>query len=345
MERTPPNRRRVVFALRAVTVLVLAGCSNQQMSASNPFMAPDRVPPPATRTIAPGTAAPYYPGDPVPAALNTPPSPAMVTQAQPPVAPAITTPAVPASPNSIPATATPQPLAFSNERTVAIPSDNQDLRFALPAPPPVPPSIPPIGPQPLAASPVATAPAPAQQVVPAAFNSPVASQPTPAAAPIPTATDTSDTSGPWRTPQVPNSGSPVMQAQYVQPQAAQPTMLVAQQPQPQPTPTAPPMPVQLQPVPSPTTVPATIPAGAVDPTLAPPPRMRFPQLDRAVDLVHAAAGREFAAARIAADRLHGAGAERAAANDLGRAVSGDGDGSGARGRFGGERDGWVSSAG
>lgn len=278
MERTPPNRRRVVFALRAVILLALAGCSNQQMSASNPFMAPDRVPPPATRTIAPGTAAPYYPGDPVPAAQNIPPSPTMVAQAQPPVAPAGIAPAAMASalqapPNAPAAASTPQSLAFSNERTVAVPQDNDALRFPLPAPP----SVPPAGPPPLAASQVAAAPAPAQQVVPAAFNSPVASQPMAAATPVPSAsvpsaTDTSDSGGPWRTPQVPNSGSPVMQAQYVQPQAAQPTMLVAQQPQP----TVPAMPVQLQSVPTPNTVPTTVPAAPVDPTLSPPPRMRFP---------------------------------------------------------------------
>ncbi|NOZ38674.1 MAG: hypothetical protein GXP24_00430 [Planctomycetes bacterium] len=33
---------------------------------TNPFLAPNRVPPPATRTLLPGTAQPYYPGDPVP---------------------------------------------------------------------------------------------------------------------------------------------------------------------------------------------------------------------------------------------------------------------------------------
>src|SRR3989304_811775 len=74
MERLHPNKCQAAFALRVFVLTCLAGCSNQQMSASNPFMAPDRVPPPATRPIAPGTAAPYYPGDPVPAAQNATPA-------------------------------------------------------------------------------------------------------------------------------------------------------------------------------------------------------------------------------------------------------------------------------
>jgi hypothetical protein len=47
-------------------VATLAGCRSQTSTISNPFLAPDRVPPPATRTLLPGTAQPYYPGDPAP---------------------------------------------------------------------------------------------------------------------------------------------------------------------------------------------------------------------------------------------------------------------------------------
>jgi hypothetical protein len=150
MERPLANRRRVVVALRVVLILGLAGCSNQQMSASNPFMSPDRVPPPATRTIAPGTAAPYYPGDPIPAAQVPPAQPIapiaaqgqpLMTQpqtVQPPITPVGQATQPPA----------PQPLAFSNERSVAIPADNSDLRFGAPQSmqPPQPP-ITPIQPQ------------------------------------------------------------------------------------------------------------------------------------------------------------------------------------------------------
>ncbi|MBX3434008.1 MAG: hypothetical protein KF847_11860 [Pirellulales bacterium] len=58
-------RRRAIAAL----ILVLAGCKNQSgTTISNPFLTPDRVPPPSTRVLAPGTAQPYYPGDPMPGA-------------------------------------------------------------------------------------------------------------------------------------------------------------------------------------------------------------------------------------------------------------------------------------
>ena len=50
-------------------VSAFAGCRTQTATMTNPFLAPDRVPPPATRTLMPGTAQPYYPGDPLP---NTP---------------------------------------------------------------------------------------------------------------------------------------------------------------------------------------------------------------------------------------------------------------------------------
>src|SRR3972149_3382077 len=162
MERLHPNKCQAAFALRVFVLTCLAGCSNQQMSASNPFMAPDRVPPPATRTIAPGTAAPYYPGDPLPAAQHAPSAPPALVQAQPMAVP---TPR-----------AAPLPLEFTNERVVAIPSDDQKLRVALPSPPPVPQA-----PLQLPAAPqVAAAPAPAPPVIPAAYNQPVASQPAPA---------------------------------------------------------------------------------------------------------------------------------------------------------------------
>jgi hypothetical protein len=58
------------FAYLIATLAVVVssgGCQTTggQTSFANPFMAPDRVPPPTTRALAPGSAAPYYPGDPV----------------------------------------------------------------------------------------------------------------------------------------------------------------------------------------------------------------------------------------------------------------------------------------
>ena len=60
----------VLFAVPSI------GCRSQNTAMTNPFLAPDRVPPPATRTQLPGTAQPYYPGDPVPnsPAINPPPA-------------------------------------------------------------------------------------------------------------------------------------------------------------------------------------------------------------------------------------------------------------------------------
>lgn len=62
---------RCLLSTLALILIALptVGCRSQSPTMTNPFLAPDRVPPPATRTLLPGTAQPYYPGDPVP---NTP---------------------------------------------------------------------------------------------------------------------------------------------------------------------------------------------------------------------------------------------------------------------------------
>lgn len=291
MKRLHPNTTQRAWVLTLSMTIYLVGCNNQQMAASNPFMSPDRVPPPATRTIAPGQAAPYYPGDPMPAAQAVPsgtpavaqtppitpigttmPSPVTVQQVAPQQIAAQPATAVPTA--STPTTATPQPLAFSNERNVAIPTDNEQLRFAVPPPPqtvqPQPQQLAaqPIQPMPSAATnPMpAAAPAPAEQVVPAAFNQPV-----------PAPTTNPDSNGPWRSPQIAANNSQVAQAQYVQAQPGQPTMLTAQ-------PAAQTMPVEMRSVPSPQT--GTLQVAPQQPQFqqvqpqpqqyTAPPRMRFP---------------------------------------------------------------------
>lgn len=285
MERL--GQQQLGLALRVVVVLGLAGCSNQQRTSANPFMAPDRVPPPATRTIAPGTAAPYYPGDPVPAAQAAAPVGTMVAQVpQVPTSSVATPPAsvpnanspaasVPTAPSS-----TSQPLAFSNERTVTVPTDSQDLRFAVPPPPAIQP------PSATMSAPTAAGAAPNQQVIPASYNQqmgtqPVATQPAAAAALLPASSPAENKGGPWRSPQIPGTMSGVMQAQYVQPSTGQPTVLAAQSTQVQAATTSPPMPVQLRAVPSPMTGPTmasgqTMTAPPWQPQPSPPPRMRFP---------------------------------------------------------------------
>lgn len=82
------------WLLTIVTLLVSIGCRSQQAQITNPFLSPDRVPPPATGALQPGAAQPYYPGDPPPFSTG-----------------AITPGAVP--PNVVPPSATYPPPATS----------------------------------------------------------------------------------------------------------------------------------------------------------------------------------------------------------------------------------------
>lgn len=62
------------IAATLVLLAIACGCKNQTAPITNPFLTADRVPPPATRMPAPGTAAPYYPGDPLAGAVTSPPA-------------------------------------------------------------------------------------------------------------------------------------------------------------------------------------------------------------------------------------------------------------------------------
>jgi len=143
-------------------LVLVAGCRSQTTAMTNPFMAPDRVPPPATRTLLPGTAQPYYPGDPVPnsAAIGAPPvgySPGF-QQATPTYAPQPDGTLPPGGWN-----AAPQPIPGGSSSYNAVPNniqpasavvpltahaqiqvqpDQQSLRFSLPAPISQPPQRP-----------------------------------------------------------------------------------------------------------------------------------------------------------------------------------------------------------
>ena len=133
---------------------------------TNPFTAPSRVPPPATRTLLPGTAQPYYPGDPVP---NSPAIGVPASTYQPPTpygpAPTYSPPsAVPSTPTNPPGGWNPYPqsgpvstvpngkpsgnwnnnvqqasagvslgpasLGSVRSESVQVPTDNENLRFA-----------------------------------------------------------------------------------------------------------------------------------------------------------------------------------------------------------------------
>lgn len=137
-----------------LALVLVSGCRSQTTAMTNPFMAPDRVPPPATRTLLPGTAQPYYPGDPVPnsPAIGAPPvgySPGF-QQATPTYAPQSDGTLPPdgwnsapqpipsgsssynALPNSIQPASAVVPLTVQPQ--IQVQPDQQSLRFYLPAP-------------------------------------------------------------------------------------------------------------------------------------------------------------------------------------------------------------------
>ncbi len=129
--------------LSLLALLLLCGCRSQTTAMTNPFIAPNRVPPPATRTLLPGTAQPYYPGDPLPN------SPAI---GAPPVGYAPGVPVLPATPTYSPQPAgvvppggwgtapqssynvVPSNVAPSGVNPIVVQPDQQNLRFAQPAP-------------------------------------------------------------------------------------------------------------------------------------------------------------------------------------------------------------------
>ncbi len=226
MKRLHPNLVQAAASV-ALAVSFAGGCKSQQGSASiNPFLAPNRVPPPATRSLMPGQAQPYYQGDPLPvmqtnaapaaaatsvataepempsAERNLPwtsprgDSAAMVAAAAPFSAP----PHVQPQPVSAPIASAPPTAIAANEPSIAIPDDGNSLRFAPGqlAPPvndprPFVPNVP---------TAVASSQTSVQQVLaatppPAQYDVAQASYVTPS---IP-ATSTVATS-PWRSPQI-----------------------------------------------------------------------------------------------------------------------------------------------
>ena len=191
------------------------GCRNHSGAVGNPFLAPDRVPPPATRSLLPGQAQPYYPGDPLPVMQSgTAQGADSATLAagesqQMPSAGTNLAWNSPSSASSAPVSPEPQTFAAA-EPTVAIPADGDSLRYLLPEPV-EPQPFTPITASPLAMSPqagqLAATPVP-QVVLPATYSAPVSGS-TEAAA-----------SSPWRTPYVAQpSAAP---ANYIQPMIAQP---------------------------------------------------------------------------------------------------------------------------
>jgi hypothetical protein len=273
MNRLHPNLLPARLALLCA-LTVVGGCSHNQTGINNPFLAPDRVAPPSTRAIAPGTAQPYYPGDPLPVMQSAAPTAAPATN----FAAAVPRATSPIAPEVV---AEPKKIASSNEPTVAVPSDDSSLRFELPKPPePAPAPAAPIvdarsAPPGAVANPnFAGAPATAQpptNVVPAIYNSPLNSQQFNQVSS--TATLAEPAIGtPWRSPQIPASAPPPAYFPGTQPNAAplvaQPTIMPGYVVVPQMTAVPQNMDVSLRAVPSPSPPPTP-----VEPST---PRIRLP---------------------------------------------------------------------
>jgi hypothetical protein len=232
-----PKPSLMAALLAAVWFVCAGGCRNQTSGLPNPFLAPDRVPPPATRALLPGQAQPYYPGDPLPVMHSSAaPSGAPGTTSNSPAVTQFTStdglnwnapgggsagsgdprttddPRTTGVASSDPRTtgvgtlannSAPHSNPRSNEPAVAIPSDGDSLRFALPSPEPVA-----IAPTAMSA-PAASAPQPMHlaaapsdpSVVPASYSAPTLSgQQATTVAPLGATSPPS--TGPWRAPQI-----------------------------------------------------------------------------------------------------------------------------------------------
>jgi hypothetical protein len=253
MKQLHPNCCYTALSIALLAAVCQSGCRSQPSAMANPFLSPDRVPPPATRMVAPGTAQPYYPGDPLPSVQSA------------------TTPEPPADPIAPSDHPPPQPFVAHHESSVAIPRDDGQLRFALPPPPQVAEATP----QPtieLIATVAGQAPnAPStSQVIPAAYNDTTAYQ----VAASESVEAAAAANGPWRSPQIRSPNVPPPANQNFYPTVSPPAFAAGPQPFQQPlvqqlTATMPPlvstMPVQLRAVPSP----------PLDAATSAPPRIRF----------------------------------------------------------------------
>jgi hypothetical protein len=223
MRRVHPKPRQAVAFVAAISFVCAGGCRNQTSGLPNPFLAPGRVPPPATRALLPGQAQPYYPGDPLPVMQSSVTPGASGSASNPPAAtqftsndglnwgtssagsgdPRTTVPAT--GVGTIANNTTPSSFQTPNEPAIAVPSDGDSLRFPLPTPEPVAAAT-------VAAAPVAAASptqpvqlaaaAPtSQSVLPAAYLAPVPiDQSTPTLAQL--NTSNAPPTGPWRSPQI-----------------------------------------------------------------------------------------------------------------------------------------------
>lgn len=109
------HARPIVWATLSLGIATLVGCSKGPTTVPNPFSTADRVPPPATRAIAPGTAQPYYQSVPATTAPAFAPPTAYPGGLQPQA--------------SSPRPATNTLTSTTPGDAISIPSDNTALRF------------------------------------------------------------------------------------------------------------------------------------------------------------------------------------------------------------------------
>ncbi len=131
--------------LCTLAFVLLIGCRSQTTAMTNPFLAPNRVPPPATRTLLPGTAQPYYPGDPVPnmPIIGRPPIGATTPTYAPPATGVVPPGGWNSSQYNVPGNVLPTNVPpMGNLGSVAVPADQYNLRFAQTAPLIQPPVVP-----------------------------------------------------------------------------------------------------------------------------------------------------------------------------------------------------------
>jgi hypothetical protein len=203
VERIHPNASYAIALTALISCASVGGCSSPSGGMANPFLAPDRVPPPATRAILPGQAQPYYPGDPLPV-MQSNTAEAANNGGLAWTAPKSSAPLSRSSPA--------RGAAFSTEPMVAIPADGGSLRFTLPA------AAEPAPFTPVAPMPIQVAGAPSNEnIMQASYNLPVISD----AVPPPTS--------PWRPPQI--AQTPVLPppptTQSLLAQASSPVQLAA----------------------------------------------------------------------------------------------------------------------
>jgi hypothetical protein len=212
MKRIHPNVGHGAAAALAL-LLGVTGCRSHEGGIPNPFLAPNRVPPPATRAILPGQAQPYYPGDPLPVMQSGTPHSmgAIATTAPAQQIPSADTALTWGSPTKQPDLTSAPParvVAAVNEPRIAIPNDASALRFDLPATTqsaqtiastPTPGNTVP----PTSSSRVPTPSYVNQGVVQASYTQPVANPSKPNTTDSPAYSITQAPTGPWRSPQIP----------------------------------------------------------------------------------------------------------------------------------------------